>query len=468
MSTGRRIVSLALAFFAVLVCGTAPSIAYVLETDGSGHNLSWSSPTTTFDVSIPDTANTGIWSTAFENAMADWNAVTPFTYLINRTYSNPCNTSGVNGVAFGTTDCGPAFGSSVLAITTYYYSTSSTPHLNHAGVVFNSNKSFNVYSGPITGTVYDFRRVAVHELGHALGLGHQPNNSIPAIMTPDTNSIEVPQADDIAGVQALYGTGTGTPQTTLVSAILPASRSVQVGSAATAFATIINSGTNTGTGCYIALSAANAGIGTFSYQTTSSTTNALTGAANTPVNIAPGAAQSFIIIVRPSGLMAATDVGFAMACSNAPAATSTTGLNTLLLSASSTPVPDIVALAATASNDGYVHFPAPNFSGAFAVATVNVGAAGSITASTDTGFSVLPFTTTICQTNPVTSACLSPAATSTPAIAIGANQTPTFSVFVKGTSTFTPDPANYRIFVRFKDSGGNTRGSTSVAVTTAN
>ena len=52
----------------------------------------------------------------------------------------------------------------------------------------------------------DFRRVAVHELGHALGLTHE--DDVPAIMATNQrtgNTIVKPQADDIAGVQALYG-----------------------------------------------------------------------------------------------------------------------------------------------------------------------------------------------------------------------------------------------------------------------
>ncbi len=461
-SIRNRVRSAWLAIFVTVVCGAAPTRGYVLETDNFGHALSWSGATATFNVSIPDTGGTGIWSTAFENAMADWNAVTSFSYRINHQFADPCDINAPNGVAFGSTDCGAAFGSTILAITTYNYSTSSTPHLTHAGVVFNANKSFNVYSGPIAGTVYDFRRVAVHELGHALGLGHQTNANIPAIMTPDTNGIELPQTDDIAGVQALYGGG--APQTSVVSAILPASRSVQLGSTATAFATIINAGSSAGSACSIAL--ATSIPATFSYQTTSATTNQATGAANQPANIAAGASQSFVFAIRPTAAFLATNVGFTMLCANAPAAPTTTGLNTLLLSASATPVPDIVALAATASNDGYVHIAPSNNAGAFAVATVNVGASSSITASADTGSATLPVSLTLCQTNPTTGACLSPAASSTPSITIAANQTPTFSIFVNGSGAIAADPANKRIFVRFKDSGLVTRGSTSVAVTT--
>jgi hypothetical protein len=49
---------------------------------------------------------------------------------------------------------------------------------------------------------------------------------------------------------------------------------------------------------------------------------------------------------------------------------------------------------------------------------------------------------------------------------IGASETPTFAFFVTGTGTVPFDPAVNRVFVRFKDAGGITRGSTSVAVRT--
>jgi hypothetical protein len=49
---------------------------------------------------------------------------------------------------------------------------------------------------------------------------------------------------------------------------------------------------------------------------------------------------------------------------------------------------------------------------------------------------------------------------------IGAGQTPTFAIFVSATGLVAFDPAVNRIFVRFKDAGAVTRGSTSVAVRT--
>ena len=49
-------------------------------------------------------------------------------------------------------------------------------------------------------------------------------------------------------------------------------------------------------------------------------------------------------------------------------------------------------------------------------------------------------------------------------VLIPANGTPTFSVFASAMGNVPFDPANNRIFVRFSDSGGVTRGATSVAV----
>ncbi len=449
---GKIYTHAAAVLFALLaIAGGRPALGYALE------GPSWANATTSFSYAIP--GNNGIWASALQQALADWTSVTSFTYVGVNQFSDPCNNNAPNGASFGATDCGQAFGSGVLGITSYEFDSGN--HFIHASTVFNSNVTFSVYSGPLQSGSTDFRRVAVHELGHALGLDHENNSNIPAIMAPFVSDIELPTADDIAGVSALYGTS--TKSVSLLSAVLPSSRSVQVGHAATAFATIINTGTQTATGCAIALGTtirAN-----FSFQTTDPATNAPTGSPNQPANIAAGGSQSFVFAITPTGTFNPTNVAFQMACANAAAAPTTTGLNTLLLSSSSSPTPDIVTLTATASNDGYVHLSSPSGNGAFAVATVNVGAAGTMTASADTGTASLPLSINLCQTNSTTGACIS-AVGPTVQVTIGANQTPTFGVFVGAQGAVAADPANNRIFVRFRDSGGSTRGSSSVAVTT--
>jgi photosystem II stability/assembly factor-like uncharacterized protein len=247
----------------------------------------------------------------------------------------------------------------------------------------------------------------------------------------------------------------------LVAAVLPSSRSVRVGTPATAFVTLINTGSSPAVAASIAsptgLSAS------FSFQATDPATNQVIGTPNVPVDIPAGQLQTYVIALTPTTSFAPTDVVFTFVAENtlAPAA-ALTGVNTLLLSSSFSSIPDIVALAA--SSGGIVNIPETNGTGAFAVATVNVGASGSIIASADTGGVSLPVNLSICQTNPGTGACLgSPGNTVT--TTINANDTPTFAVFVQGSGNVPFDPAANRVFVRF-NSGGVTRGSTSVAVRT--
>ncbi len=119
----------------------------------------------------------------------------------------------------------------------------------------------------------------------------------------------------------------------LAAAVLPASRSVQVGTPATAFATIINTGA-AATGCNIAPGASVPA--TFSFQTTNSS-NQLTGSPNTAVSIPQNGSQSFVFAFTPTSAMTPTNVPLTFACTGVSAAPSVVGLNTILLSFSTTP-----------------------------------------------------------------------------------------------------------------------------------
>jgi Bacterial Ig-like domain (group 2) len=298
--------------------------------------------------------------------------------------------------------------------------------------------------------------------------GTSYSSDTPSVATVDANGVLTATGIGFAGItifnenfQFFVPAKIDVQPGVLVASVLPSSRSVQIGHTATAFATIINSG-QAATSCSISPLL---GIpATFSYQTTDAA-NRPTGTPNTPVDIPSGQAQSFVFSLTPTQAFDAMDTPLDFNCTNTTAAPVTVGLDTLLLSGSTVPVPDVIALGATLSHDGVVHVPGPSGSNAFAVATDNIGSGAMIVATADTGGQTLPLSINLCQTNPATGACVSaigPSVNTT----MNADSTGTFTIVATSMADIPFDPANSRIFVRFIDTNGVTRGSTSVAVTT--
>jgi len=256
----------------------------------------------------------------------------------------------------------------------------------------------------------------------------------------------------------------GVPASPLDAALLPGARSVELGSVATVFATMLNSSNATLDNCRIALPASAPGGLALTYQTTDPATNEPTGAPNLPVPIAANAGQSFVLSFTTPTALSDPAQGLVFACDGVNNAAATEGVDTVDLTFSATPIADIVALAATASNNGILQIP-QGAAAAFAVASVNVGATGSLTVSTDLGGAALLVAATLCQTNPSSGQCLAPPAASVP-VTIDANATPTFSVFATASGTVPFAPGASRVFLRFVDANGQQHGSTSVAVMT--
>ena len=175
---------------------TQAANAYVLSSS------SWPASTATFFVQWD---SGGLYDTAFMGAMNEWNNKSAFSFVADTSrFVDPCNSVASpdyeNGYRFSPDDCGRGFGATTLAVTWTWRSGSNTLDTD---IVFNTAFSWGVHNNP-SSVPYDFRRVAVHELGHALGLGHETVNT--AIMQPTYSlTIMVPQQDDINGAIAKYG-----------------------------------------------------------------------------------------------------------------------------------------------------------------------------------------------------------------------------------------------------------------------
>jgi hypothetical protein len=152
------------------------------------------------------------WATVAESALAEWNqymARAQFTVIRDSTAAVSRNNQ-VNNVVFRSDIYGQAFGANTLAVTLRRTSTSTGRSLE-GDVIFNSNRTWDSYRGNLRNGVMEFRRVALHEFGHVLGLDHPdqatPAQVVSAVMNSRVGSIETARADDIAGVSALYNVG---------------------------------------------------------------------------------------------------------------------------------------------------------------------------------------------------------------------------------------------------------------------
>jgi hypothetical protein len=151
---------------------------------------------------------------AFKTAAQRWNFST-FTFEVvdDATGAQMCgHAPGANVMLayFSPTMCGAAFPPNTYAQVVYTYS-SSGRYISSADIVFNSNFSFDIYSGPLRPApqLPDLTRIAVHELGRLAGV---PNSTDPAaIMYPQPTNVEAPITEDFNAIDAIYVNHPGRP-----------------------------------------------------------------------------------------------------------------------------------------------------------------------------------------------------------------------------------------------------------------
>ena len=189
----------------------------------------WDTGQAIFHVGISGSSPTGgTWNDAFKRSMAAWSNVSSFEFVAVDNYLDPCIDrgeglfgDGSTGIDFSASVCGSEFGENTLAVTLSAGNCQNPQCTNgfiitDADIVFNSAETWDVYSGSLRfdGT-NEFERVALHELGHALGLNHSnANAAIMRAFMSDTDSL---QSDDIAGIASIYGSEGAVTETTVAN-----------------------------------------------------------------------------------------------------------------------------------------------------------------------------------------------------------------------------------------------------------
>ena len=171
------------------------------------------------------------YQSALNDAINSWNSESNFQYDINSAYIDPCAAGGDNSASFESDICGAAFGDNALAVASTFYSNGGGTI--YSDIFFNSSYNWGIHNN--NGSPYDFKRVALHEVGHTLGIGHEENNS--SIMNPGyQGNVTTIQPDDINGIRAIYGFGSpkdyyadDTSTATVINFATDVSGSIEVG-----------------------------------------------------------------------------------------------------------------------------------------------------------------------------------------------------------------------------------------------
>ncbi|HRE80183.1 MAG TPA: immunoglobulin domain-containing protein [Opitutaceae bacterium] len=217
MLRGRHLVLLALA----LCSAVRMSWGYVIDS------RRWDAQSITLHLALdpaplakPLADGSLSWTVVAQAALTDWNQALGQTKFIAVPFSNApvARANSVNTVTWSDTIFGEAWGAGVVAVTVTIKESGSSGRRVESDVIFNRAVNFDSYRGPYGSAVaaLDFKRVALHEFGHVLGLDHPDDfgQSKTAVMNSFIGDIDRLQPDDVAGAQAAYGQGvTAVPPT---------------------------------------------------------------------------------------------------------------------------------------------------------------------------------------------------------------------------------------------------------------
>lgn len=198
-----------LAFVILGVVATALAFTFSLSKN-TGLPVKWPAgniPVTVMLGTTPTLIDGTTYNTSATAAALAWSAsIGSAQLLVSTGTGSPVDNNDVNEMGFSATVFGKDFGEGVLAVTTGY---SIGNQRTEADILFNTARTWDSYRGNTRPGLIDIQRVAIHELGHLLGLDHpdeaNPAQSVSAIMNSRIGNLDTLTQDDIDGAHSLYG-----------------------------------------------------------------------------------------------------------------------------------------------------------------------------------------------------------------------------------------------------------------------
>ena len=206
----------------LILLGVAPVHGFVRETNtvnGTEVPIAWTkNRTVLMHLSLPPPPpflyqdGSPSLNAVAEGALNSWNQyLVHMQFAVVRDSILPPSDGDANiSVTMSNTIYKSTFGNGTIAVTLV---SSRNATLVEADVIFNNAYDYDSYRGRLlwpSGPM-DFRRVALHEFGHVVGLDHpdqaNPKQTKIAIMNSTISGTDSLQLDDIEGAHSIYDTG---------------------------------------------------------------------------------------------------------------------------------------------------------------------------------------------------------------------------------------------------------------------
>lgn len=197
----------ALLTFLLTLSGGGWAFVFILNPS-TGIPVKWPAGTVTLHIMLGNDRQLSDGSTfnaSAATAAQAWNQVLgALRFQTVFTAGTAAERNGRNELAFAANVFGQEFDTNTVAVATAFRVGNER---TESDIIFKASEQWDSYRGPRRTGLVDVQRVALHELGHLLGLDHpdEAAQAVAAVMNSRISNTDALTPDDIQGGQSLYG-----------------------------------------------------------------------------------------------------------------------------------------------------------------------------------------------------------------------------------------------------------------------